>query len=67
MTNIAFTVQDMTCGHCAGTISAAIKAADPAGTCEIDLAGKRVLLQSALPAERLAKVIRDAGYSPVAA
>lgn len=67
MTSIAFTVQDMTCGHCAGTISAALKAADPAGTCEIDLAAKKVLVRSALPAERLAKVIRDAGYSPVAA
>jgi copper chaperone len=67
MTSIAFTVQDMTCGHCAGTITAALKAADPAGACEIDLATKKVRVESALPAERLAKVIRDAGYSPVAA
>ena len=29
MTSLAFTVQDMTCNHCAKTITAALKAADP--------------------------------------
>ena len=67
MTSLAFTVQDMTCNHCAKTITAALKAADPAGQCQIDLAAKRVSIETALPADRVAKVIRDAGYSPVAA
>ena len=44
-----------------------LKAADPAGQCQIDLAAKRVSIETALPADRVAKVIRDAGYSPVAA
>jgi len=62
-----FTVQDMTCGHCAATITDAVKALDPEGRCEIDLAAKRVKVQSALPAERVAAAISRAGFSPVRA
>lgn len=67
MTSVAFTVQDMTCSHCAQTITAALKAADPDSQCQVDLPAKRVSVDTALPADRVAKVIRDAGYSPVAA
>jgi copper chaperone len=62
-----FTVQDMTCGHCAATITEAVKAVDPAGRVEIDLAAKLVQVDSALPAERLAAAITRAGFSPVPA
>lgn len=67
MTSLAFTVQDMTCSHCAQTITAALKGADPAVQCQVDLSAKRVSVDTALPPDRIAKVIRDAGYSPVAA
>jgi copper chaperone len=62
-----FTVQDMTCGHCAATITEAVKAVDPAGRVEIDLATKRVRVDSAMSAERIAAAIRKAGFTPVAA
>jgi copper chaperone len=67
MTMHEFTVQDMTCGHCAATITDAVKALDPAGRCEIDLAGKRVKVQSAFSAERVASAISEAGFTPVPA
>ena len=63
----AFTVSDMTCGHCAATITEAVKAVDPAGRVEIDLAAKRVTVDSALSAERIAAAITRAGFSPVPA
>jgi copper chaperone len=62
-----FTVQDMTCGHCAATITDAVKALDPDGRCEIDLAGKRVKVHSAFAPERVAAAIAKAGFSPVRA
>jgi len=67
MTMHEFTVQDMTCGHCAATITEAVKALDPAGRCEIDLAAKRVKVESALSADRVAAAIAKAGFSPVRA
>ena len=63
----AFTVNDMTCGHCAATITDAVKALDPAGRIEIDLAAKRVTVESAVSAERIAAAITRAGFSPVPA
>lgn len=62
---IELTVKDMTCGHCASSIARAVKSVDAAGTCEVDLAEKRVRIASALPAEDFVEAIREAGYSPV--
>jgi copper chaperone len=67
MTMHEFSVQDMTCGHCAATITEAVKSVDPGGRCEIDLAAKRVKVDSAFPAERIAAAIAKAGFSPVSA
>ena len=62
---IEFTVNDMTCGHCASTITRAVKEIDAAGTCEIDLATKRVRIASARPAEDFRAAIEGAGYTPM--
>ena len=67
MTMHEFTVQDMTCGHCAATITDAVKSLDPEGRCEIDLAAKRVKVESAFTADRVAAAIAKAGFSPVRA
>jgi copper chaperone len=61
---IEFTVKDMTCGHCAATITEAVKAVDPAGRLEIDLEARRVRVDSAMSAERFAAAISRAGFSP---
>lgn len=61
---IEFKVQDMTCGHCAATIADAVKSVDPAGRCDIDVAARRVRVESALSAERIAAAIAKAGYTP---
>jgi copper chaperone len=63
---IEFTVNDMTCGHCASTITRVVKEVDASGRCEIDLAGKRVRIESTHPAEEFREAIAEAGYTPVA-
>lgn len=67
MTMHEFSVQDMTCGHCVATITEAVKALDPDGRCEIDLAARRVKVASALSADRIAAAISKAGFTPVRA
>ena len=64
MSAAEFTVQDMTCAHCVATITEAVKSVDPAGRCEIDLAAKRVRIESDLSAERIAAAITRAGFTP---
>ena len=36
---IEFQVNDMTCGHCAGVITKALKSVDPTAQVEIDIPG----------------------------
>ena len=64
---IEFAVKDMTCGHCASTITDALRAADPDARCEIDLGSRRVKVDSALSAERIAAAIAKAGFTPAPA
>jgi len=61
---IELTVRDMTCGHCAATITGAVKALDPQATCDVDLGAKRVRVASGLSAERVRAAIERAGFSP---
>jgi len=57
----------MTCGHCAGTITKAVAAADPKAVVQIDLPTHRVQIQpGTADASALARVIEEAGYTPVA-
>lgn len=62
----SYQVNDMTCGHCASTITKAVKAADKDAKVTIDLARHLVTVE---PTEASAREIRDAiaeaGYSPM--
>jgi len=64
---LEFTVQDMTCGHCAGVITKAVKAIDANATLDIDLARHSVKIDTGADAGKIAEAIRDEGYTPVAA
>ena len=64
---ISLRVNDMTCGHCVNTITKAVKTADKDATVVIDLAARRVEIESAaLDSAELARIITDAGYTPAA-
>lgn len=64
---LIFTVADMTCGHCARTITGAILAEYPTAKVDIDLGAKRVSIENAGGPAAVAAVIEAEGYSPAAA
>jgi copper chaperone len=59
-----FNVADMTCGHCARSITKAVKLADAGATVEVRLADKRVAVTSRLSQDEIAEAISEAGYKP---
>lgn len=62
-----FEVKGMTCGHCVGAITKAVKAVDPGATVQIDLATHRVTIDPAdADAAQLSEALKNAGYTPVA-
>lgn len=63
---ISFQVNDMTCGHCVGAITRALKAADPGASVSIDLTQHLVMVDAAqADPSALRDAIAEAGYSPV--
>ena len=44
--NQTFQVQGMTCGHCAGAVTEAVKSVDPQAEVKVDLASGKVEVQS---------------------
>lgn len=63
---IAFRVDDMTCGHCAGTITRAVREVDDGAQVQVDLALHRVSVVSArAEAQAFQDAIAEAGYTPV--
>lgn len=60
-----FIVNDMTCGHCASTITRAVKEVDSGATVDIDLDKKMVRIGSGKPAADLLEAIQEAGFTPV--
>jgi copper chaperone len=63
---IEIKVTDMTCGHCASTITKAVQALDAAAKIDISLPEHRVRVVSKASAEQLIHCIADAGYTPEA-
>jgi copper chaperone len=65
---IVFNVNDMTCGHCVGAVTKAVKSVAPGATVSVDLGTKRVQIngrEADVPAFKAA--IEDAGYTAVEA
>lgn len=64
---LALKVEDMTCGHCAGTITKAIEGSLPGAKVETDPASKIVLVRGASDLTAINALIAKAGYTPSAA
>ena len=63
---VTFEVQDMTCGHCVGSITKAVQAIDQGAQVTADLATHRVQIEpTKAESSQLSDAIRDAGYTPV--
>lgn len=61
---IEFTVNDMSCNHCVGTITKAVQAAFPQARLEFDLAQHKVRVEDVPGVDEVKKVIEEAGYTP---
>lgn len=57
-----FTIPNMTCGHCAGTVKTAIERADPAASSIIDVGTKTARVETSASPEAIAAAIVEAGY-----
>ncbi len=64
---LSFRVEDMTCGHCAGTIKGAIEGSIPGAKVEADPVRKLVIVTGATDQAQVAGLIAEAGYTPEAA
>ena len=63
-----FDVTGMTCQHCVGAVTAAIKRVDPDASPEVDLAtGKVVVQNDSAPEDVLLQAITAEGYEAVPA
>jgi copper chaperone CopZ len=64
---IELTVKDMTCNHCVGVVTKAVKSVDPNAIVNVDLPSKRVHVDSASGVSAFARALEEAGYpaSPV--
>ena len=65
---IVFNVNDMTCGHCVGAVTKAVKSVEPDATVSVNIGTKRVEIDAPHGDVQALKVaISDAGYTPVEA
>lgn len=60
-------VEDMTCGHCAGTIKKAIETGLPGTNVEADPASKLVTVRGSADLTSIMALVTEAGYTPTAA
>jgi copper chaperone len=60
-------VQNMTCGHCVGAVTRAVKSVDPDASVQVDLQSGRVRVDSDATAGELIQAIGAAGYPAAAA
>lgn len=57
-----FQVNGMTCGGCARAVTNAVKSVDAAANIQVDLAAKRVTVDSTADAAKIRSAIEEAGY-----
>jgi copper chaperone len=55
-------VGEMSCGHCAATVTKAVQAIDATAKVDVDLAQRQVRVQSAAALDAVASAIAGAGY-----
>ena len=64
---LALKVEDMTCGHCASTITKAIEGGLPGTKVEADPTSKIVLVRGTADLAAINALVTEAGYTPSAA
>lgn len=60
-------VEGMTCGHCARSVTNAIRGVDPHAEVRVDLGAKRIEAETAADPSAVIRAIAEAGYAAAAA
>ncbi|CAL63405.1 putative Heavy metal transport/detoxification protein [Herminiimonas arsenicoxydans] len=55
-------VEKMSCGHCVNAVTKSVQAVDAQAQVEVDLAQRKVRVQSGAELAKIAAAIDDAGY-----
>ena len=64
--NQTFQVQGMSCGHCVGAVTQAVKSVDPQAEVKEDLSSGKMEVQSQQDHAAIAKAIEEEGYKVAA-
>jgi copper chaperone len=62
--SLTLCVEDMTCGHCAGTIKKAVEAALPGTEVDADPGSKLVSIRGTADLTAVRAIVAEAGYTP---
>ena len=62
--SLTLRVEDMTCGHCAGTIKKAVESTLPGTQVDADLTSKLVSIRGTADLAAVQAIVSDAGYTP---
>jgi len=57
-----FNIPAMSCGHCVSAVTQAVKALDPAAQINVDLASKKVVVETSQDRGAVLAALADAGY-----
>lgn len=57
-----FDIPAMSCGHCVSVVTQAVKALDPAAQVDVDLASKKVVVETSQDRQAVLAALADAGY-----
>lgn len=61
---IELNISAMTCGHCAAAVTKTVQQIDPKARVDIDLATKKVRIDSARDRATVEQALAQAGYKP---
>ena len=61
---LEFNLPDMSCGHCASTVTQTCKLVDPAAKVEVDVGTKRVKVETNEGRQDFVEALTEAGYPP---
>ena len=61
---VDFKIPSMSCGHCVGVVTQAVKSVDASAEVTVDLQGHTVRVETTESRDLLAQALAQAGYAP---
>lgn len=63
---IEFNIPQMSCGHCVKAVTEAVQEVDAQAKVDVNLASKKVNIESGASRDKLVQALGEAGYPPAA-